>query len=262
MNSDTIDDGTSPDGVLNGPGSPSGISNSVELTSSCAALPIEDMVRQTPEGETRLFERPCAEDGKERFFAVWQNYHYPGRLEWHNTLEFEKNPWSGSRRKPRIPVSSMPTPDVTFNRAAKALVDFYSTGNHAFFLSERLVALIDRLDPGSLERRPVIIRASKGVEVPFFMAMPNRSRSAVDTQRTDVLIKDEDYAGEWIRSVKFPTGASFRNEELADVSSFTDLDLSGWFWSKELIEAAKAEGIKGVRTLSARSTTGFTIDRF
>ncbi|MBJ6123725.1 hypothetical protein [Sphingomonas mollis] len=98
----------------------------------------------------------------------------------------------------------MPTPDVTFDRVAKALVDFYSTGSHAFFLSERLVALIDRLDPGSLERRPVTIGASKGVEVPFFMAMPNRNQSAVDAQLTDVLVKDEDYAGNGFDQLSFP----------------------------------------------------------
>ena len=57
-----------------------------------------------------------------------------------------------------FPVSSVPTPDVTLKRSVKRPVDFYSTGNDAFFLSERLVALIDRLDPGSLERRPVTIR--------------------------------------------------------------------------------------------------------
>lgn len=260
MTSDTIDDGTHHDRIPNGAGSLSRVSNSGELASSCAALSIEDMLQQVPKGETRLFERPCADDGEERFFSVRQNFDYPGRLGWHNALDLEENPWFGSRWKPRIPVSSMPTPDVTFKRAATALIDFYSTGNDAFFLSERLVALIDRLDPGSLERRPVTIKAAKGVEVSFFMAMPNRSQSVVDTRRTDVLIKDEDYAGEWVRSVEFPAGVSFRNEDLADVSSFTDLDLNGWFWSKELIEVAKVEGIKGVRTLSARSTTGFTID--
>lgn len=260
MNSDTIDESTHPDGIRDGAGSPSRVLDSGELASSSAALSIEDMLRQVRKGETRLFRRPCAEDGEERFFSVHQNFDYPGRLEWHNTLGIEDNPWFGSRWKARIPISSVPTPDVTFKRSAKALVDFYSTGSDAFFLSERLIALIERHDPGSLDCRPVSIRTSKGVAVPFFMAMPNRSLSAVDTRRTDVLVKDEDYAGEWIRSVKFPAGASFRNENLAGVSSFTDLDLSGWFWSRELIEAAKSEGIKGIRTLSARSTIRFDID--
>lgn len=257
-----IDDDTRSDGVGNGAGFSSHVPAAGESAGSCAALSIEEMLAQVPRGESRLFGRPCADDGEERFFSVWQNHYYPGRLEWHNTVGMEKNPWFGSRRKARIPVSSVPTPDVTFKRSAKALVDFYSTGNHAFFLSERLVALIDRLDPGSLERRPVTIRASKGVEVPFFMAMPTRSLSAVNTRRTDVLIKDEDYAGQWIRSVKFPNGVSFRNDDLAGASSFTDVDLRRWFWSRELIEAAKAEGIKGVETVSARSTTNFAVDLF
>lgn len=256
-----IADSARSDGVRGGVGSSNRAADPGELDKSCAALSIEEMLAQVPRGESRLFERPCADDGEERFFSVWQNYDYPGQIAWHNTVGMENNPWYGARGVPRIPVSSVPTPDVSFKLSAKKLVDFYSTGNHAFFLSERLIALIDRLDPGSLERRPVTIRASKGVEVPFFMAMPNRSLSAVDTRRTDVLVMDKDYAGEWIRSIKFPNGVSFRNQDLAGISSFTDLDLTRWFWSRELIEAAKAEGIKGLRTLSARATTNFDVDR-
>lgn len=255
-----IDDGARSHDVRNGAGSSNGVSDSAELAKSCAALSIEEMLRQVPKGETRLFERPCADGGEERFFSVHQNFDYPGRLEWHNTLGLEESPWFGSRWKPRIPVSSVPIPDVTFKRSTKALVDFYSTGSDAFFLSERLVSLIDRLDPGSLECRPVTIKVPRGGEVPFFMAMPNRSLSAVDTGRTDVLVKDENYAGEWIRSITFPAGVYFRNEVLADVSSFTDLDVNGWFWSRELIEAAKAEGIKGLRAVSVRSTTRLTVE--
>jgi len=93
------------------------------------------------------------------------------------------------------------------------------------------------------------------------MAMPNRNLSAVDTRRTDVLIKDENFSGSWIRSVKFPNGVSFRNEDLADVSAFTDLDLNSWFWSKELIEAARAEGINRLRTMSVVAAAQHTIER-
>ncbi|MBJ6123724.1 hypothetical protein [Sphingomonas mollis] len=77
MSSDRIDDDTFPDGVSDGAGSPSHVPNPAKLASSCAALSIEDMLRQVPEGETRLFERRSAEDGEERFYAVWQTIIIP-----------------------------------------------------------------------------------------------------------------------------------------------------------------------------------------
>lgn len=220
------------------------------------------MLSRVPLGTTELFPRRDREDGEERFLSVHQNWDCkPGRLEWHNRLSLEENPWFGSRAVARQPIFLLPAPIVTFRGPAKDIVDFYSTGTHAFFLSERLMALFDRLDPGTMDRRPITIEARNGAKVPFYMAMPDRSIEAVDTDRTSVLIKDEDFAGEWFRSVTFPDGAVFRVDGLASVQHFTDLDLSGWFWSRELIEAAQSEGIKGVRTISCANTSGFTVDR-
>lgn len=225
-------------------------------------LTIEDMLASVPEGAIKLFQRRNMEDGEERFLSVHQNWDYkPGRLEWHNRLSFEQNPWFGSRRVARRPIFSLPPAKVTFRGPAKDIVDFYSTGTDAFFLSERLIALFDRLDPGTMDRMPVTIEARTGARVPFYMAMPDRSIEAVDTARTNVLIKDEDFAGEWIRSITFPDGAVFHGDDLTNVSHFTDLDLFGWFWSRELIEAARADGIRGFRTISCATTTGFTVDR-
>jgi len=74
MNSDMCDDGRHADGVRNGAGSSSHVSATGQPAGSCAALSIEEMLSQVPRGKDRLFERPCADDGEERFFSVWQNY--------------------------------------------------------------------------------------------------------------------------------------------------------------------------------------------
>lgn len=260
MNSDVTQAGGHSEAVSDRSGATRRASYPGELTETFAELSIESMLRLVPEGETRLFERLCKDNGEERFFSVHQNFNYPYRTQWHNMLSFGNNPSFKLRWVPRISVFSLPEPDVTFKGPAETLIDFYSTGNHAFFLSERLVALFDRLDPGSLERRPVIIRGREGKQFPFFMAMPSRSLSVIDPRRTDVLIQDKDYGGQWIRSVKFPNGVSFSNEDLEGVYSFTDLDLSRWFWSRELIDTARSEGIKGVEFMSARTITNLPVD--
>jgi hypothetical protein len=261
--SDVSENGTLPDCVPNDASLPVRPRDQGELTGSTSAASIEHMLQQVAVGESRLFERPCRDHMEERFFSVWQNtaqYPQSGRMDWRNSVPLVQAPWVGSRNTARIPISAVPLPDVTYNRSTKRLVDFYATGNHAYFLSGRLVRLFDELDPGSLEYLPITIRARDG-EVPFYVAMPNRSLSAVDTSRTDVLIKDEDFAGEWLRSVKFPNGMTFRNADLTALLHFTELDAHHWYWSRELVEAAKERGIRGLRTVSVGAATERTIER-
>ncbi|MEP3051377.1 MAG: hypothetical protein ABJP48_00165 [Erythrobacter sp.] len=48
----------------------------------------------------------------------------------------------------------------------------------------------------------------------------------------------------------FPKMVVFRSELLAGIHSFSEKDSAGWLWSRELIEAAKAAGIKGPAFIS------------
>lgn len=215
---------------------------------------------QVPTGGKQWF-RPTLEDSsEERFFAVSQNWDcYPGRLTWHNKPPLGEDPWYGSRFKARIPISAIPTPEVTFDGPVSDLVDFYSTSGHAFFLSERLCDLIERLDPGSLDHLPILITA-RGGAAPFRVAMPARSLEAVDVARTAVFIEDEQFADEWARFIRFPFGVTFKTAELAGIHSFSDYDALGWYWSRELIDLAKVSGIKGLEADSVRAK-GSTVDR-
>ena len=220
---------------------------------------IDDLQRQVPAGETRLFERPIANVVEERFFAVHMSWDYrPGRLTWHNKPPLEQTPWNGSRRKPRISITTVAVPDVTFDGPLADIVDFYSTGTDAFFISNKLVALVEDIDPKSLDRRTITISANDG-SLDFNMVMGARNLEAVDPARTDVLIKDKNY-GQWLRSIQFPTGVIFHEDVPVAVHSFTDIDVRGWFWSRTLIEAAKSAGIKGLYTMLPGRVSGRTLD--
>jgi hypothetical protein len=222
---------------------------------------IEELVKQVPLGEARLFESSGAPQESERFFVVRQNWDYePGRLDWLNKPRMAQGPWYGNREIPRTSVSEIPKPEVIFAGPAKKLVDFYSTSTAGFFLSEKLVALIEAMDPGSLDCVPISIKC-KDAELPFLFAMPLRTLEAIDPIRTAILIRYDDLAGTWFRRIEFPQGIAFKNADLAAIHSFADLDAHGWYWSRELIDAAKGNGIKGLRTVSLHLPDGNDIDR-
>jgi hypothetical protein len=225
-------------------------------------LTIGEMIEQVPEGEGRTFERSVLDAGEERFSRVWQNWDYrPGRLEWRNPPSFIEAPSAGNRRTARIPLATLPPLDVRFKGPAKQVVDFYSTGSDAFFVSDKLFSLIERMDPGSLENIGFELHAKDGL-LPFHAVMPNRILEAVDTGRTTVRIEDEDLASWYLRHVRFPEGIIFDNELLVGAASFSDLDAHGWYWSRELLVEAKSLGILGLYAVSAATVDYVEVERF
>jgi len=208
-------------------------------------LTIEEMIEQVPEGQARTFE-PSAEPGEERYLKVSQNWDYnPGRLTWLNPLPLTASPWLGTREHPRISVSTLPVPDVRYAGPADEVVDLYSTGSHAVFISDKLFRLIEQIDPGSLEHIEFQLYAEDGL-LPFHAVMPSRVLEAVDTSRTTVRIQDETIGRRSFRKVRFPEGIVFDDDVLQGVTSFSDLDVPGWYWSKDLIAEAKSHGIRGL----------------
>ena len=182
-----------------------------------------------------------------------QNWDYfPERKEWLNYPAPSDEPWLGTRHKPRIPVSTLARPNVRFKGPSEQVVDLYSTSSDAFFISGKLFRLIAEMDPGSLEHLGFELRAKDGV-LPFHAVMPSRVLEAIDTRRTTVRIEDEKLGSRYFRKVRFPEGIVFDNDVLQGVSSFTDLDAHGWYWSKDLIAEAKSRGIRGVTVASPAS---------
>lgn len=217
-------------------------------------LTIAEMIEQVPQGHRQVFGATVREGYQERFFLVRQSWDYdPARLEWRNSPGLQRSAWAGSRKMARRALTTLPQPDVSFEGRSKDVVDFYSGAVHAFFISDPLFQLIDGIDPGAVEHVPFLLRA-RDAEVPFHAVMPIRVVEAVDTRRTAVLIMDEGGDGIYFRRVLFPDGIVFDNEALQAAASFSDFDAPGWYWSKELIELAKARGIRGLYAQSVASS--------
>ena len=224
-------------------------------------LTIREMIEQAPEGQGQTFERSIADPGEERYFKVSQNWDYlPERMEWLNYPSGTDAPWLGTRHKPRVSVSALARPNVRFKGPSKQVVDLYSTGSHAFFISDKLFRLIEEMDPGSLEHIGFEVRAKDGV-LPFHAVMPSRVLEAIDTRRTTVRIEDKLLGDGYFRKVRFPEGIVFDNDVLQGVSSFTDLDAHAWYWSKDLIAEAKSQGIRGVAAHSPASAVRREVER-
>jgi hypothetical protein len=212
-------------------------------------LTIGEMIEQVAEGQSQTFEPSITDPGEERYLVVSQNWDYfPERLEWLNYRSSLDGPWLGARRRPRRPVSSAPPPIVTFEGPSTEVVDLYSTGSSAFFISDKLFRLIEGMDPGSLEHMEFQLQAKDGT-LPFHAVMPLRVLEAIDTRRTAVRIEAEGH-GRWVR---FPAGIVFDNDVLQGVATFTDLDKPDWYWSKDLIVEAKSQGIRGITAASPAS---------
>lgn len=225
-----------------------------------AAETIPELEALVPKGGRRLFEHWIDDDAGQRFYTVHQNHDYnPDRLSWRNrNWDLENGPWIGSRYKSRISISWVPEPDLIFKGARKHLIDFFTTGNGSLIMSERLVELIERMDPGSLEKRPVVIKAKDG-EASYWLVLPERVLYAIDLSRTDVLIWYDKITNVWIRKVSYPQGVRFRDVG-ADVHHFRDGDALSYVWSRELIDAAKEAGMRGLYTKVPQGP-GISIDR-
>ncbi|MEQ1547356.1 MAG: DUF1629 domain-containing protein [Chakrabartia sp.] len=225
---------------------------------------ITDLLAELPEGESRLFKakHPSADD--DRFVEVWSNLNYEPYVWWKNQAEFEEQPWTGTRVKPRIGLDALVEPNITFNGQGSKLVDFHQPGGGAVYLvSPALLAVIERLDPGSLEVRPVVIKAKDG-GAPFYFVMPKRLLEAVDPDRCDVQIEAVDIGGgKWRTLVRLSGGAAFHSEITKSIHNFADLDAPNkWFWSRELLAAVKDAGMRGVSASVPATLPTIDIDQF
>ena len=114
------------------------------------------------EGETRLFEATIKGSVENNFFVISPSHEYSPRLEWTNPQDLLENPRPATRKGPGVSIFSIPAPDLRFKGLSKKLVDYYAINANSYYLSDRLVDLIERIDPGSIERRPVTVKARDG----------------------------------------------------------------------------------------------------
>ena len=224
---------------------------------------ITDLLAEVPEGQSRLFKAKHPSADEDRFVEVWSNLNYEPYVSWSNRPEFGQGPWMGARGTPRAGLQTIvESPDLRFKKKIEKLVDFIQPGMGAYLISPALLAVIERIDPGSLEVMPVVIKARDG-EAPFYLVMPNRSLEAVDPDRCDIDITDRKLGDQWFRRVSFPNGSAFNSEATKDIHNFADIDaFQKWFWSRELLVAAKEAGIRGVLATVPSTLPTKDVDRF
>lgn len=224
---------------------------------------ITDLLAEVPEGQSRLFKARHPSADEDRFVEVGTNWNYGAVVSWTNPPEPLQGLWIGARGTPRVGLDTLvEQPDFRFSKKLGKLVDFFHSHGAAYLVSPALLAVIERLDPGSLEIKPVMIKARDG-EVPFNLVMPNRLLEAVDPDRCDIDITDRKLGEQWFRSVSFPNGATFNSEATKDIHNFADIDaFQKWFWSRELLVAAKEAGIRGVLATVPSTLPTKDVDRF
>jgi hypothetical protein len=224
---------------------------------------IEDLIALVPQGDARTFKAAVPLAGWGRFVEVTYNWDCGDPVAWHNRPAFEMLPWSGSREKRRIGLASLEQPNLTYDGDIRHLADFYSVASgDPYVISEQLLAVIDAMDPQSLEVRPVIVQGRDGA-ADMNMVMSNRLIAAIDPEQCDVAIKWALFHTDWMRSVRFPAGVAFTSDIADTTHQFHDLDLPArWLWSRELVARAKAAGIRGITALRPGGLASEVYDRF
>jgi hypothetical protein len=224
---------------------------------------ITDLLAEVPEGQSRLFKAKHPSADEDRFVEVGTNWNYGAAVSWTNPPEPLQGLWIGARGTPRVGLDTLvEQPDFRFSKKLGKLVDFFHSQGAAYLVSPALLAVIERLDPGSLEIKPVMIKARDG-EVPFNLVMPNRLFEAVDPDQCDIDITDRKLGDQWFRRVSFPNGAAFNSEATKYIHNFADIDaFQKWFWSKELLVAAKEAGIRGIYATVPATLPTREFDRF
>ncbi|MEQ1547355.1 MAG: DUF1629 domain-containing protein [Chakrabartia sp.] len=224
---------------------------------------ITDLLAEVPEGQSRLFKAKHASADENRFVEVMTNWNYDAVVSWTNPPEPLQSLWTGSRVKPRNGLDTLvEQPDFRFRKKLGKLVDFFQSQGAAYLVSPALLDVIERLDPGSLDVMPVMIKALDG-EVPFNLVMPNRALEAVDPDRCDVQIERRKIVEQCFTDVRFPNGAAFQSELTKGIHNFADIDaFQKWFWSRELLAAAKEAGIRGIYATVPAGLSSSIVDEF
>jgi len=223
---------------------------------------ISDLIAEVADGQSRTFKANNPSADNDHFVEVWSNLDYNVYVSWVNSPGPEKGLWTGARVKPRIGLETLIDPDFRFPKNKAKLVDFIHSQGSAYLVSGALLAVIERIDPGSLEVKPVLIKARDG-EVPFNLVMPTRLLEAVDPNRCDVQIEKRKVGEHKFTSVDLYDGAAFQVELTKGIHNFSDIDLPNkWFWSRDLLAAAKEAKVRGIRATVPATLPTRDIDRF
>lgn len=223
-------------------------------------MTLEEMVEQTPPGETRTYNSGQTE-GEERagFYHIRSTYlHENQNLVWLNPPPLQALPRRQTLNQPRRGVASGAPYDLEFTGDVSRLADFYNPGT-VCFVSDRLVAILKAFDPGGVDAVAAPLNAG-GQIVGFNAFMPARTLVAPDVRVSEISIAKRVVFGAPVAKVILPT--TFRlNPDIDDgIHIFADLAEPKVYWSRALVEACKASGIRGVSAQTTYARTPDTIE--
>jgi hypothetical protein len=209
---------------------------------------IDDMIAETPEGETRTYARRHeAGDAPERFLAIGKNYEYAKpRFSWTNQPGRRELPRPSARHRSALSFDHLDKCDLRFEGKIKKLADFYPIVGGPCFISRKLLDVIRDLDPEAITYRAEVVQCVDA-NAEFYLAIPARVLQAIDTARTEVRIRDEDLGGTFFRRVDFPSGILLSKTIDPSVHAFWEYNDRSWMWSRALVGACGATGIRGLR---------------
>ena len=223
-------------------------------------LTLEEMVDQTPAGETLTFNAGHIEgDEHGDFFQIRSTYlHDNHKLAWLNALPLEALPRKQTVNQPARGVEGGASYNLEFTGNVSKLADFYNPGT-VCFISDRLLAILMEFDPAGVDAVAAPLRAGDGV-VGFNVFMPARTLVAPDVQTSEVSIAKRLVFG--VPVAKVILAQSFRlNPNIDnDVHIFADLAEPQIYWSRSLVEACRARGISGVSARTGYARTPETIE--
>lgn len=223
-------------------------------------LPISELMRQVPLGETRRFpaERTPANAPDGAYLEVWMNGEYAWDLMGEPALREEDGPRPAPAVYGRLatPLSALDDAPVAFKGKREDMVDLYNWAS-MFFLSDRFYHFLLDRDSGAMKSKPIDVRVAGSKEqCRYWATIPARVLDALDPQSTNIEIEHKRVGDSSLRHVRFSGGCHFREDVTAGAPTFIDFYARRWMWSDTLFKDVKAAGFRNIRGLLPRDRPG------
>lgn len=224
-------------------------------------MTIDEMIASVPVGTTKMFTPKTTSAGEQsvRFMEVRFNHdHQADRFLWLNPPDVASIPMNRTPNTPGRSLEQSPRFKFDYDGDASELPDFYKSGP-AHFASERLLEIMLAADPHGVEYRTVELTARREV-VPYYIFLPLRSFWAVDPEVTVVAIAKRPGSRKPLVKITYPDKFRMSASIPDDVHVFADIARPKLYWSRTLVEACKARGIKGISARAGYVAKPFSVE--
>lgn len=214
---------------------------------------VGDLIREVPDGETRVFTRTFDPVGTEPpFYRVTTAGEYPESPRWDNAIPLNDRPRPAINEWPYVRLGTAGEFQLSINASGSEIADIYKVATGLYLVSGKLLSLLDRVDPSAFERASARMHLSTGEIVhDYSVVMPSRVVDAVDTSKTDVTItrtESPEGSRRYVTHVRYALGAVMR-PEMSDAPTFLRRYGAKWYWREDVVLAAVETGARGLRAV-------------